>query len=126
MNVVWLRLIYIFEFLVALTAVYTTWSEVGGQGHLDLMPWYWKGVLGVGVSWSIVRLTAGIVERERAWNRRSLLWLALVLVFLAMMGFATYYYHLHESQEDMDQEETTTAALNSSKTELLAFDNARN
>jgi cell division protein FtsW (lipid II flippase) len=111
MNVVWLRLIYIFEFLVALTAVYTTWSEVGGQAHLDLMSWYWKGLLGVGLSWAIVRLTAAIVERERVWNRRSVLWLACVLAFLVMIGLATYDSHLRESQDDVDQEETTTATL---------------
>jgi hypothetical protein len=33
----WLRLGYAVEFLVALLAILNLWSEVGGQGHLDLM-----------------------------------------------------------------------------------------
>jgi len=110
MNVVWLRLIYSIEFLIALPAVYTVWSQVGGQGHLDLMPWYVKFLLGFGVSWAVVRLTAAVVERERAWNARAVGWLLSVLLLVAAMGLTTYYYHLHEADDDLDQEETTTAA----------------
>jgi hypothetical protein len=34
----WLRLAYCFEFLIAMLTVFTLWSEIGGQGHLDLIP----------------------------------------------------------------------------------------
>ena len=37
-----LRLAYVSEFLLALLAILSLWSEVGGQGPLDLMPWYTK------------------------------------------------------------------------------------
>ena len=37
-----LRPLLIFEFLVAIIAVFTLWSQVGGQYHLDLMFWPWK------------------------------------------------------------------------------------
>ena len=50
----WVRLAYVVEFLLALIAVGLLWSEVGGQGHLDLMPWYQKLVLTVALAWVIV------------------------------------------------------------------------
>jgi hypothetical protein len=111
MNAVWLRLVYIVEFLVAIPAVYTLWSQVGGQGHMDLMPWYWKMLLGVGACWAIVRLTAAMIERERTWTKRSVTWMICVLLFAISMGAATYYYHLHEAPDEPEQEEGTTASL---------------
>lgn len=111
MNAVWLRLVYIFEFLVAVPAVYTLWSQVGGQGHLDLMPWHWKLLLGGGTAWAIVRLSAAVIERERVWTLRSCFWFVGVVMFAVAMAMATYYYHLHEATDDTDQEEGTTASL---------------
>ena len=35
-----IRLAYAAQFLMALVTVFVLWSEVGGQSHLDLMPWY--------------------------------------------------------------------------------------
>jgi len=32
----------ILEFLIAIEMVFTFWSQVGGQYHLDLMFWPWK------------------------------------------------------------------------------------
>jgi len=43
-----LRLAYATQFLIALIAVFVLWSEVGGQVHLDLMPWYFKLAFGRG------------------------------------------------------------------------------
>jgi hypothetical protein len=45
-----LRLAYATQFLIALIAVYVLWSQVGGQSHLDLMPWYLK------LGWARARL----------------------------------------------------------------------
>jgi hypothetical protein len=53
-----LRLFYAIEFLIALIATYTVWSQVGGQYHLDLMAWYWKLCLGVGIAFAAVKATA--------------------------------------------------------------------
>lgn len=111
MNAAWLRLVYTLEFLVALPAVYTVWSQVGGQGHLDVMPWYLKLLLGAGASCAIVGLTAALVERERLLTIRSALWALCVLLFAAGMGFAVYYYHLMEVPEEGEMEHTTTASF---------------
>jgi len=36
-----LRFIYVFEFLIAVIAIFTAWSEVGGQAALDLIQCGW-------------------------------------------------------------------------------------
>jgi hypothetical protein len=108
MNPSWLRLIYTLEFLVALIAVFTGWSQIGVQGHLDLIPWYWKAILGIGMSWTIVRATAAAIEHRRAWNARCIAWLLATLLFAAAMGIVTYYAHLHENDDEEDNTDNTT------------------
>lgn len=107
----WLRLAYALEFLIALVAIISLWSEIGGEGHLELMPWYIKLGCIVGLAWCSVRFTAGIVEQQRIWTRRTLGWFTGILLFCIAMGGITYYYHLHEEQDDED-EDTTAAAVN--------------
>ena len=46
----YLRLVLMLEFFIAVLAVFTAWSEIGGQAALDLMPWGWKCGLGLGLS----------------------------------------------------------------------------
>jgi hypothetical protein len=58
----WLRLAYSFEFLLAMLTIFTLWSEIGGQGHLDLMPWYIKLGCGLATAWCTIRFTAGLVD----------------------------------------------------------------
>ncbi len=106
----WLRLAYAIEFLVALIAILNVWSEVGGQGHLDLMPWHIKLACIVGLAWCCVRFTAGMVEQSKVWTRRTIAWFAGILLFGIAMGGITYYYHLHEEPEDDDQD-TTAASI---------------
>ena len=57
-----LRLAYATQFLIAVIAVFTLWSEVGGQSHLDLMPWYLKLGLGAGAALAVVNATRRAVE----------------------------------------------------------------
>ena len=45
-----LRPLLILEFLIAIEAIFTLWSQVGGQYHLDLMYWPWKFGLSVGAA----------------------------------------------------------------------------
>ena len=106
-----LRLAYVAQFLLALIAVWTVWSQVGGQGHLDLMPWYAKLVLSVALSWVIVLATMAAVAEDRAWNKRVLLYLVIGLWIAAGMAAITYYYHLQEEEEPEEDPTATTALL---------------
>ncbi len=111
MNSVWMRLVLTLEVLLAVPAVFTAWSQVGGQGHLDLMPWSLKLVLGAAACFSIAGFTAATLRRERFWTFRSAAWALLILLAFAGMGLATYYYHLQEGADDGPDGESTTAAL---------------
>ena len=106
----WLRIAYVAELLLAIPAVYTLWSQVGGQGHLDMMPWYWKLLLGGAMSLACVFATAAAAERDRALNARVLLWVGVIVLSAIGMALITYYYHLHE-ETDQDDEEDSTQAL---------------
>jgi hypothetical protein len=107
----WLRLAYSFEFLIALLATFTLWIEIGGQGHLDLMPWYTKLVCGVAMSWCSIRFTAGLVEERRAWNARSVRWLVGLVVIATVMAGITFYYHLQEAPEQPDTDDNTATSV---------------
>lgn len=95
-----LRLAYVSEFLLAVLAILSLWSEVGG--HLDLMPWYTKLGLIVGLALAAVMGTAAAVSHENPWNPRTLAWLVMVLLLAGAMAATTYYYHLHESDDSDD------------------------
>jgi Ni/Fe-hydrogenase subunit HybB-like protein len=107
----WLRLAYISEFLLAVVAVLMLWTQVGGQGHLDLMPWYTKLGLTVGLAIVTVMGTVSAVGHERAWNAKTLACLLLALMLAGGMGAVTYYYHLHENDdaETTDQDGVATS-----------------
>ncbi len=108
-----IRVAYMLEFLVALPAVLTFWTEIGGAGHMDFVPWYTKFVLTLGASTAIVLSTRAAVEAERALNAQSLGW-ALVVVLLAIgMAAATYYVHVHEP-DDPDSPDPAPLAFSGS------------
>ena len=102
-----LRLLYAIEFLIALIATYTIWSQVGGQYHLDLMAWYWKLGLGAGVAFAAVKATAAAVAGQRAWNSRTFKWISLIIALSLACGAVTYYYHLTEPPADEEDQEDT-------------------
>src|SRR5258708_12555934 len=66
-----LRLAYIAVFLLSLIAVFTLWSQVGGQVHLDLVPWSVKLALGAGAAYAITRASVAAVKGEHGWNGQS-------------------------------------------------------
>jgi hypothetical protein len=103
-----LRLAYATQFLIALMAVFVLWSQIGGQSHLDLMPWYLKLGLGTGSAFAAVKATAAAVSRERAWNGQSLKWLGLMLALLVGCGLASYYAHMNEETDQGDQPDGET------------------
>lgn len=102
-----LRIAYGIEFLLALIAVFPFWAQVGGQAHLDLMPWYWKAALSTGFAVACVKTTAAAVESEQAWNARTWKYMLLVLAFVIAGGFLTYYYHLSEPADEQEEDGTT-------------------
>lgn len=107
------RLLFAVEFAVALIAVFTLWSQVAAQGHLDIIPWYWKLLLGPGTAFAAVKTTAAAMESGRPWTRRSVKWLAIMLALLAGCGMVTYYHHLYsegEPDEEQPEEPSITAS----------------
>jgi len=103
-----MRLAYMAEFLVAILATLELWSQVGGQGHLDLMPWYTKFLLTFGLALVTVAGTASAVAHEKAWNAKTMACLVLALALAGGMAVATYYYHLHEDDGDNSDEDGVT------------------
>jgi hypothetical protein len=100
-----LRLAYTTLFLIALLAVFELWSQVGGQSHLDLMPWYIKLVLGAGSAFAVVKAAAAAMAGEQPWNRATLRWAIILLALLTCCGLASYYVHLY-GEQDEDEEQT--------------------
>jgi hypothetical protein len=110
-SISWLRMAYSIEYLLAVLVIFTFWSEVGGQGHLDMMPWYTKMISVLASAWCCVRLTAGLVEERTAWNRRTVAWLAGLILVTFTMAAITYYYHLHEETDQPDSDENTASVM---------------
>ena len=94
------RLAYIAEFLLALLAVLTFWGEVGGENHLDLMPWYAKFVLSGGLALAIVTATMSAVSEQNAWNAKTLRSVIAALLLAGAMAAITYYSHVHENDQE--------------------------
>jgi hypothetical protein len=108
-----LRLAYTTLFLIALIAIFVVWGQVGGQSHLDLLPWYVKLGLGVAASWTAVRATAAAVAGERGWNGNTMRWLGLTLALLFLCGIASYFAHMYleDGDEEDPQQDTTVSRL---------------
>jgi hypothetical protein len=106
-----LRLAYATQFLIALIAVYVLWSQVGGQGHLDLIPWHIKLLFGCGAAFCVVKATAAAVDGARAWNGKSLRWFGILLLLLAGCGLASYYVHLYDESDEDDQQDNSAISM---------------
>lgn len=101
-----IRLVYVLEYLIAVVAILNLWGEAASS-HMDLISWYTKVSLTLGLALAIVLATAAAVAGERAWNARTILWSLVSLALAGAMGAATYYAHLHEND---DSEPGDTAA----------------
>ena len=104
MDARYLRILYAIEFLAALCAVFATWSQVGGQSHLDTMEWWAKLIPGVLLAWLIVKATVAAVRGETGWNSAALRWLSASLVLITLMAAMTYYQHLNEPPPEEEEE----------------------
>jgi len=105
----YLRIVFLSEFLVAVIAIFTAWSEIGGQAALDIMPWGWKFGLGVGLAVAFVAYSAALLAGESIWNARSAKWLALIIVLVLATGVVTYYYVLQVENSDSSQDQENSA-----------------
>src|SRR4051812_32263321 len=107
-----LRLAYIAVFLLSVIAVFTLWGQVGGQTHLDLVPWSLKLALGTGAAYSITRASVGAVKGEHGWNGQSLKWTGLALATLFLCGMASLYVHnnLEDTGDEQDQGDATVSS----------------
>jgi heme/copper-type cytochrome/quinol oxidase subunit 3 len=108
----YLRVAYVCEFWLVLLCIHVVWPQAGGQGHLDIMGWYWKLSLPLFLSGGIVGMTVAAVSGENFWSRKTVAWLVLSVVLGLAMASVTYYYHLHENDglEEGAPEETAVLA----------------
>jgi hypothetical protein len=104
-----LRLAYATQFLIALIAVFLLWTQVGGQDHLDLIPWYLKLVLGAGAAFATVKATAAAVAHDRPWNAGTLRWIGILLAILIACGLITLWVHRNLENDDSDQASSTAS-----------------
>jgi len=101
-----LRAFLIFEFLIAIKAIFTFWSQVGGQYHLDLMFWPWKFGVSVAAALCVTGMTAGLARSGGAMTRKVWVLGALLIVTIAIAGCVTYYYHLNEPADEEETDDT--------------------
>jgi hypothetical protein len=106
-----LRLAYATQFLIALIAIFVLWSQVGGQSHLDLMPWYLKLGLGAGAAFAVVKASAAAVSHAHAWNGATLKWFGITLALLIGCGLASYYYHVYGETDEDEEQDTQTSLM---------------
>lgn len=106
-----LRLAYVFEFLVALVAIFSAWSEIGGQATLDLMHWGWKFGLGFGLAAAVVAYSVALVSEASPWSLRSARWLATILLLMLVVGVVTYFYAIQVDTGDSDDSSSMSSLL---------------
>jgi hypothetical protein len=106
-----LRLAYATQLMIALIAVFVLWSQVGGQSHLDLMPWYLKLGLGGGAAVAAVRATMCAVSGASGWNAGAVKWFGIMLALLVGCGLASYYFHLYAESDEEQGDESVTSQL---------------
>ena len=115
-----IRLAYAIEFLIAMMAIFTAWSEIGGQDALDLMHWGWKAGFSVVLSAAIVGYSAALVAQDGIWTLRSGRWLAVIVVIVSAMSAVTYFYVL-QGQTTSDTDEGRTISSLERARDLSAF-----
>jgi hypothetical protein len=115
-----LRLALVLEFLVAIIAIFTAWSEIGGQAALDLMPWGWKLGLGLSLAWAVTGYSSALLEHDAVWSTRTARWFSFILIIGLVMGVVTYYYVLQEDTIESGGGDTKTSGLNLARPGYLA------
>ena len=120
-----LRLAYIGLFLIAVIAVFTLWGQVGGQSHLDLVPWSVKLVLGCSAAIGITRAAIAAVQGEHGWNGQTVKWTGLTLAALFLCGMASLYAHNNLEDTGDETDEGGDATVSSLYHSSARFESAR-
>lgn len=105
-----LRIVYAFEFLVAMQSIFTAWSEIGGQGALDLMNWAWKLAFSILLAAAVVAFTASVVASEALWTLQTARWLTAIVLIIVGMGIVTYFYTMQLDAGESDETGTVSLA----------------
>jgi hypothetical protein len=113
------QILFAIEFLIALMASITLWSQAGGQYHLDLMPWYWKLGLPMAAATAFTRLTMCRADASSPKSRAAA-WLVALLLVIGCAGTVTYYYHLYEPQDNSEETTDENARWNGSSSPVPA------
>jgi hypothetical protein len=113
-----LRPLLIIEYLLAVQVVFTLWSEVGGQYHLDLMFWPWKLGLVLVAAALVVAITACAFRSETSLPRLIWVYAVLLLATFAVAGVVTYYYHVNEPADDEQDTQQNQPALHQTRQEF--------
>ena len=106
-----LRFAYVCEFLLALVAIFTAWSEIGGQAALDIMHWGWKLGFSVALAAGVLGYTAAFVSAEKVARLGASAWLVLIVILIIAMGIVTYYYTLLEDDSGESDEPSNAVIL---------------
>jgi hypothetical protein len=106
-----LRPLLIVEFLIAIQTIFTFWSEVGGQYHLDLMFWPWKFGLSISAAALVVAITSNLVQNRGAITRLALTLCSFLIVVLVVAGLVTWFYHLNEPPDQDNQQDEEPARI---------------
>ena len=106
-----MRLAYAVEFLIAQVAIFTAWSEIGGQSALDLMHWGWKLAFGLLLAAAIVAYTSAVVSHDSIWSLSSARWLSAIVLLIIGMGVVTYFYSLQVDAGQSDETGTVSQTL---------------
>jgi len=109
-----LRVLYAFEFLIAVIAIFTAWSEIGGQATLDLMNWGWKLGLSLALAAAIVAYTSALLAQESVWTLRSARWLTIIIVLVAVIGIVSYYYAMQVDTGEPEENNTISLLVSPS------------
>jgi hypothetical protein len=117
----WLRLAYSFEYVLALLVSVELWTQIGGQGHMDLIAWYLKLPCILLQAWCVVRFTAGIVEHPKVWTLRTRWWFTCLIMTAVLMAAITFYYHLHEVSDETDSDEVSAPTVMNSTPQSPVF-----
>jgi hypothetical protein len=103
------RPLLIVVFLISMQVLFTCWSQIGGQYHLDLMHPLWKLGLSLSAALLITLIVADLIGADGRFRKRSWVYSILLIAILTLAGLVTYYYHLNEPQDDDDEDNSQTS-----------------